>query len=508
MFKGIFASVLAAAGLLLVGSPTYAQTGISQKVAVCNPSYPSRCVAVAADGSIPTTGGGGGGGNTSVTATAAAPSYVEGSTTNPLSTNLTGDLRTISKQNGTWTVGLSAGTNNIGDVDVLSLPALPAGANTIGTVNLGTIGGAATAALQGAQGTGGTYNPPTGGSGEIGYLSGIYAAAIDTTPVAVTGSGTAGSPAAGVVSVQGITSGTAITVTGTTGVAQGSTTSGQLGPLTQCAVTTAAPTYTTAQTSPLSCDTGGLLRVSGGGGGVVTQATAANLNAQVVGDVALGAANSGNPVQVGGIAFSGVPTAVATGTRRTFNTDLSGNMTARLVAALSTTTDGAADGVTGLVLGNNNFGNSGGLAVRTFSFNGTSWDRIRTIADATGVPAGTGVTAVAQAPTSAAAQAIVPVVSAAVESSHVIKASAGNLFRIGVTSGASAGYLMVFNATSAPADGVVTPIFCKPVAANAGAEWSWTIPARYSTGITAAFSTTGCFLKTASATAFIEGYAQ
>jgi hypothetical protein len=42
-----------------------------------------------------------------------------------------------------------------------------------------------TAALQGAQGTGSTYNPPTGGSGEIGYLSGIYAQAISSTPVTV-----------------------------------------------------------------------------------------------------------------------------------------------------------------------------------------------------------------------------------------------------------------------------------------------------------------------------------
>ena len=42
---------------------------------------------------------------------------------------------------------------------------------------------------------------------------------------------------------------------------QGSTTSGQSGPLVQGAVTTAAPTYTTAQTSPLSLTTGGALRV-------------------------------------------------------------------------------------------------------------------------------------------------------------------------------------------------------------------------------------------------------
>lgn len=50
-------------------------------------------------------------------------------------------------------------------------------------------------------------------------------------------------------------------------VTQGSTTSGQKGILSQCAVTTGAPTYTTAQTSPLSCDTSGNVRVTVTGGG-------------------------------------------------------------------------------------------------------------------------------------------------------------------------------------------------------------------------------------------------
>jgi hypothetical protein len=45
-------------------------------------------------------------------------------------------------------------------------------------------------------------------------------------------------------------------------VSQGSTTSGQSGPLAQTATTTNAPTYTTAKTNPLSTDTSGLLRVS------------------------------------------------------------------------------------------------------------------------------------------------------------------------------------------------------------------------------------------------------
>jgi hypothetical protein len=48
-------------------------------------------------------------------------------------------------------------------------------------------------------------------------------------------------------------------------LAQASTTSGQTGPLIQGAVTTAAPTYTTAKTSPLSLTTTGLLRVDNSG---------------------------------------------------------------------------------------------------------------------------------------------------------------------------------------------------------------------------------------------------
>jgi hypothetical protein len=59
-------------------------------------------------------------------------------------------------------------------------------------------------------------------------------------------------------------------------VAQGSTTAGQTGSLTQAAVSTAAPAYTNGQTSPLSLDPTGALRVNvtagGAGGGAVTNA--------------------------------------------------------------------------------------------------------------------------------------------------------------------------------------------------------------------------------------------
>lgn len=47
--------------------------------------------------------------STEATATAAAPSYSEG-TANPISQNLTGDLRTIAKQSGTWSVTATQAT--------------------------------------------------------------------------------------------------------------------------------------------------------------------------------------------------------------------------------------------------------------------------------------------------------------------------------------------------------------------------------------------------------------
>lgn len=247
MFKRFGLGLIFAVGL---GGSAMAQSGISQKVAVCNPSYPSRCVAVAADGSIPTTGGGGGGGNTTVTATAADPSYVEGSTTNPLSVNLSGHLRTV----------------------------LGAGSATVGTVNLGTLGGAATAALQSAvQGTFGAVTAerfvpytPSGTAVDLSTPSAIIGA--DGTTILSNANPMPISDAGGTITVDGTVTANLGTIAGVATeaslvklpVAQGSTTSGQSGPLVQGAVTTAPPTYTTAQTSPLSLDPGtGALRVIG-----------------------------------------------------------------------------------------------------------------------------------------------------------------------------------------------------------------------------------------------------
>lgn len=103
-------------------------------------------------------------------------------------------------------------------------------------------------------------------------------------------------------------------------LSQGSTTSGQTGPLLQGAVTTSAPSYTTAQTSPLSLNTSGGLRVDGSG---VTQPVSGTVNAaqsgtwtvqqgtppwSVGGNVASGATDSGNPVKVGAVFNTTQPT--------------------------------------------------------------------------------------------------------------------------------------------------------------------------------------------------------
>lgn len=112
-------------------------------------------------------------------------------------------------------------------------------------------------------------------------------------------------------------------------------------------------------------------------------------------------------------------------------------------------------------------------------------------------------------PSSSATYAIVPTVTSAVASSLVLASGSHNGYRYAITTGASAGYFMVIDATSAPADGAVTPKICRAVAANTSLEIDHTqIPDRFSTGITEVFSTTGCYTKTASATAALEGQFQ
>lgn len=121
---------------------------------------------------------------------------------------------------------------------------------------------------------------------------------------------------------------------------------------------------------------------------------------------------------------------------------------------------------------------------------------------------GKGVTATSISPNSAAGSAAAFTANAAVGGSLIAKASPGNLYALNVTAGASALYVMVTNTTTVPADGAVTPVWCMPLAANAGLDKIFNPPLRGTTGLTVVASTTGCYTKTISATAFISAQVQ
>jgi hypothetical protein len=64
---------------------------------------------------------------------------------------------------------------------------------------------------------------------------------------------------------------------------------------------------------------------------------------------------------------------------------------------------------------------------------------------------------------------------------------------------------MLFDSTSAPADGAVTPKWVYPIPAGGAINMDWSRPLAFTNGITVVFSSTGPFAKTADATAYISG---
>jgi hypothetical protein len=156
-------------------------------------------------------------------------------------------------QSGTWNVGLNSGSNTIGAISNTSFIATQAsGANLHVDVD----------------------NFPA-----TQPVSGTVTALQGTSPWIVAGGGTAGTPATGVVTVQGITGGTSIPVTGTFNNSSVAPVPGAppadatyVGGL----ATTAAPTYVTGDLEPLSLNLSGGLRVDGSG---VTQPVSGTVTA-------------------------------------------------------------------------------------------------------------------------------------------------------------------------------------------------------------------------------------
>jgi hypothetical protein len=108
--------------------------------------------------------------------------------------------------------------------------------------------------------------------------------------------------------------------------------------------------------------------------------------------------------------------------------------------------------------------------------------------------------------TSQAQQAIIPSSSNVIEGSHIFCTSTCKLYTLSVTSGASAGYVEVFNLNFDPADGSLSsnpPAYCWNWPASTGQGFQWPVGAQFTAGMTVVYSTgADCLHKTESATAF------
>lgn len=179
-------------------------------------------------------------------------------------------------QSGTWNVGVTGGSVGI----------LP-GSATIGNVGLNAgvnvIGGVTQSGTWAV-----TTTPPSNASTNItqfggnSVATGTGAGGVGIPRVTVSNDSTHPVTQSGAWTVAANAGTGTFTVSDTNFVAQGSSTSGEKGLLTQAAVTASVPTYTTAQTSPLSLTTFGGLRTAGSASAVfaavVTGTTPQNLS--------------------------------------------------------------------------------------------------------------------------------------------------------------------------------------------------------------------------------------
>lgn len=219
--------------------------------------------------------------------------------------------------------------------------------------------------------------------------------------------------------------------------------------------------------------------VSGGSGASASQVQGASANSSTT---AL------NPVDVSGLYMTTAPTltdgqryAAQLGTRGSLKVQLMIPDSPTAVTVNTSIADGAGTTV-----------NAVNASAILRVWNGASYDRVRSVDGATG-GAGTGSLAMSAVPTSSANQSITPVVGVGV-TSLVVKASAGNFYSGSMASGATAGYLILYNATAAPAGGAALTaaltLAAIPVAANSWVSIGGTgYPDRCSVGAVLLFST-------------------
>lgn len=286
----------------------------------------------------------------------------------------------------------------------------------------------------------------------------------------------------------------------------------------------------TADIPALVDSTGHLLvaGATGGGGGGTSDATAANQQSQLtqatltntrLGDITAPAAGSANARLESLRALLAAPLAVSqSGAWSVGLTGVTGAPAAAApttgVAVMGTDSTNGRILLTGtsgaLVIGNSNNGSTAtiaaasadaaayvnSLSVRSFGavYNGSTWDRQR---------GDTNGTYVVATPTAAAANSIASQTVAAA-TSNVLKNSAGNVYSLNLVNSTAAGFVVLYDATAAPASGTALTTglvrYCFPVAASQGFDKVFSIPMQMTVGAVELFSTS-CTTYTAVATA-------
>ncbi|MDE0879995.1 MAG: hypothetical protein OSB00_15240 [Sphingomonas bacterium] len=308
-----------------------------------------------------------------------------------------------------------------------------------------------------------------------------------------TPTGTAGSPNASVVTVQGINNGTPqnINIAQIGGVAASPN---AVQPVSSAQFPAALGLTNQAGSLPVALASDGPIGLRTDAAATTTDATStsviAQLKQQVVKQNAVVAALGG--VVTSGCAYNSTPPTMANGaagavqcTSTGFPLVAIGNSSGgyATVATISSDTNGSAPGLS--------------TNGRNLTWSGSTWARQAGDASGTFSPLSA---------TSNPAVALSPSVSGSAESSRVLKTASGNFYRASITTAGAAGYLMAFDAATVPSDGAVSPRICRAVAANTTLDVAFNIPVSFNSGWVLVFSSTGCFTKTASATAYFEGY--
>lgn len=103
---------------------------------------------------------------------------------------------------------------------------------------------------------------------------------------------------------------------------------------------------------------------------------------------------------------------------------------------------------------------------------------------------------------------IAPQASANGVSNFVFNAPRKALYGFTAVTGASSGFVMVFDSAALPVNGAVTPDYCWPIGANSFLSVQWPSPVLMDTGVVVGFSTgANCDTLTASTTAKFMGQA-